>query len=1820
MTVFFWILIILTAGGLGYVGYGTYLWFSAHDDPELREKAKNHLLIGAIVVVVLIIAWIIFALLAHRSKPAANQNNANIQKGTLSTKGGSFSLTGVTSCAARPNYADNVSRASAIVLTFNADIRAETVAAAVSGTTSGTPKLLVEQCDDQNCLKPTTPKPIADQTYSGNTAQGATGQTKSEWVVRNNTIAFYHASFSADEKSADNRWFAPEAWYRVTIPKGTASTALQDLRHRALARCQKTSGEGIEGDHCTEKDDRLWWTFKTGTTANSTALAIRQTVPSSQYVADATNVPDQTLSRTPIIGFDLNAAIDPASLTASTFSIAKINGDVDAQTGKGGQLNAQPIAADQYTVRVNGTGTGAWWQLKDGKFLDPFSWYRVTVAGVRSLCGTGDSVTQTWVFKTTDVVPGVLQAYPKNGYQYACATTKAFVQFTTSMWKISDGSDDCAPGSAGSYVVDGALSKADNRTLSVADQFNPNDPNHSCTIYAFGPERQSLTVQSTYHGGLNTTRHDLDGTVINFGDTPPAKTPSAGPWSFSVAPPATCIQPPIITSIAPAQGAGGRCLTVLGDYFEKKTATGFETDGQNAGDTLALGPTTQSAFAWMNNAITTRLATTGLTTGQVAKYKVTVNYPSPVGPQVSNEMGFQVLPGDDSLKPCLKSLSPTTGPQNSRLSAAGDHFGPYLNTSSAILTNQCGTNWDVDGAKWSDTAIGPDAITVQPKAPAGQCLVQVRDDKGNASNPVPFIVNTPGGTSTIPQVVESTLCNVQSNTVPSPNPVRDDNRACLNTQITARFTIPINRQTINGSTVYLEQCADNAACTAVPTTVAAYSQSFTLRPLSRLLPNTRYRVTITHRVMSSAGVAMTVPYTWSFSTVSSAADCAITGVAIAEPGRLFKSAYKYPLHAVVTDTSCHTLDPSNLVYAWSSSNTAVATLITGATGMDNVATGPKQSSDVGDASITVNTQNKTSAPIVLSYQPTRCSTAQDCARNSLGESCPGSSCKNNVCTPVVNKIDPSSGAPGTWTTIQGCWFGGYVDGKSKVQMADGKAAVAVDPGLCGNTWTNERIIREIPASTVNGALTITRSDGQQAKTGTYTINGTSHPSICKVKPESGKNSEAVTITGHGYGTAAGSADTVTFTKSGTTVKATSILDWSANTIDTVIASQAVPGNNEIRVQKGTVASNAWTLAVLDQNSQNPDNPTSGNDNGNTNGNTNGGNGNGNTNGETPCTTADCPPPCGSDCAPPPNGCTICSATSNTCGANQGCGYNYCCGARPVITNVTPPKGQTNLCRNLSFRISFDQPLDSGTVNNSTVRFEQNGQVQANVSSTDNGLDTGAVVIQPGTLLANAAQKITLSPDIKSSTGVPVLLRTGDSPMSFSTGAALCSIQRVVVTPDDADSIFTQPSQSHGYTAQALNADGSVILRTPDFSWTWSWLSSDPTVVSLASTDTDTMKVTAASPPKNGTAAITATATVTKGSTKTVVSGSADATVDLCANPWEYTIPTYHIRLHYCAAKNTYLCTAGTCAGGPNDRQSCTSSAQCSDPAALPTLTLPPVVGTKIETTEPAGMKTIIQYFFKYPAAPSDVIGLRIQENTAKLSPADWVAKRFPTVTNGQSTTIGGYPAVHIGTTTYVGFADADAAGVHTYMLVLDYNSNNAQSPTAAVFTELVNKLSFNTSMSNEARSALQRDTVRLGNLSAIQNALQTYRQANGTYPNLQSGSYIVGFSTSAWPSWQGLGNSLGAALPTDPVNTLSKCVNDPVKNTAYDTTTCWSESKKNFQCLPGGSIYGYKSDGKTYHLYANFDTPSLRNTFPDPCSGMNGSVCTCFTYDSYTNH
>lgn len=801
--------------------------------------------------------------------------------------------------------------------------------------------------------------------------------------------------------------------------------------------------------------------------------------------------------------------------------------------------------------------------------------------------------------------------------------------------------------------------------------------------------------------------------------------------------------------------------------------------------------------------------------------------------------------------------------------------------------------------------------------------------------------------------------------------------------------------------------------------------------------------------------------------------------------------------------------------------------------------------------------------------------------------------------------------------MNGCYFGNY-DGSSRILFLQDAANPDLPglwplPSVCGDpgsTWHDRDIIVEVPNKRngdingpddvrVAGPVRVIRgSDSEQADSSqNFTPRGSPHPGICRVTPGAGQAGVAeLRIQGQNFGAPPpGVSDRIVF-YDGTVVGAAvagSDVTWVS---DSEVSDVTVPGsatNND-----GSNVNPPWSGNTNELYLENDGQPSN-------------------------LVNFDVIPP----------SCTVCSADTQ-CGGGmtQGCSTNgsfSCCAPRPRVSNPRPTNPPPT-CRNAAITASFVNAvsaapiaMDRTTISPATVRLrnETDGVdialQQSDFLFPDN---SSFVVTPPGLLIPNKTYRVTVDGDENITETPPIpegVLSTervgmnGDTTWTFQVADTVCQLARVELAPDSF--LFNSFGANASVTALTFDDNGQAIVPVPGvYDWTWQWQPTSNPVATVTNTNAPLQQITSVG---NGQAVVTATASAGAGWSGTR-SGTALVTVDACVTPWPAVVPYRDFITNF----ETWYCR---------------------DQGNLPAVT--PVAQSNTPS-QPGVDELIREFFFENPSVnpatnKHDAVGMLVWENEGRLSPAAWYQKKFNKPAPGGTSKVDGYESLRVGTTIYVAGTNLSGGTLYTNIYVLGHNDDAGQE-IVSIFNQMLERLKLNINRGQfaytgtDALTALaqvRRDTDRIGDLVDYESALAAYDERNDGFPELTSGSYLTGMSTSNWPSWT---ETFGAALRAggagvshvDPVNDFVPGCADP-----YDPNTCWDERNKQFLCptstpypnpLPADDshIYAYRSSdgGEEYDFYAHLEYGG-QGTWQsgregNPCADHPGSECSCFNY------
>jgi hypothetical protein len=1843
-----WALGLLGLVGVVFMLYGGYLWLTSGGNEDRIRRAKRILINTVIGLVIILLAWAIVAFVLKFGEDVTGSGETcteGEEMGCWDCVGGSwvydptnpgcttlpttptFEIRNiVTSCVAPPDYRNDVYRCSGVTVVFNNVLDLTTV-----DQNTMNDGLLVEQCnanpatgapsDFDNCWAPTQPTPVFNDpavlpneiVYSGALPTG----TRAEIVANRKTFSFVHAQAE----------FEANTFYQIRIPK--AASGIKDVAGHELTACKDASGAPIVG--CVESATYFSWIFRVGIESDEIAPTLVSSYP--RYTTDP-SYPDRNVSRTPIITARFSEAMAPWTLIEDNIKIYGFD-PADPPTEAGGFEDgtrlAAPIDPANYDV-FEGSGDDFLLQFTAGFSLDAFSWYEIELNNLADLCSNIlTPAPTTWRFETNGLGAGIATVYPPDGFEYACPSTEVFVRFNTTMYDPA--TSGCTVLPPVGFVTNGTLNPPPPRLFEVEDDYpGVGDPNAYCKKYSWRPVANPLFVSTNYTASVDT-RYQIN----EAGEMLEAD------WSFKTAMPETCANPPVIDLLSPDNGPAGTCLSVIGNHFDPDGDNQGEADGDDL--TFSGSSALSDVKRWAQRAIVVN-APTG--PSGASPVQVSVHYDPPIGTLQSNTVDFNYLPGSPGSGPCLIELNPESGLRTQGYQLIGELFNP----SSSTKLIHFGV--DTSPGSWTSDFVANSTVPATAPAappPAGAVsLVSLENDVGR-SNELPFSVfSVPPGTFRVVEFV----------------PTCDS--ACPNANVRARFSTPLDEASVTNNTVELYRCAD-ATCGVGTITEVGTDLVYTAGGVDVMFPQSGglgvpdvwYRAVV-HGGASgvkaedgrelgnlnfdSDGAGGTDSFSWTFQTASTTESCDLDSVTCQPANVVMPVGGTRPLqsYAFSAPNACNPageeLDPwAFLPWQWVSSDTDRVEVNPPNPDPATVASGKQATLPGTPVDVTAATSGK-NAICKVTVTTNTCVTDDDCINNPVAGACPGSQCVSGVCTPTIKSLSPLSAPVGSWVTVSGCYFDSYIDGQSQVLFLQNAASPDLPglwplPSTCGapgSTWGDRQIIVEVPNKrdgdiddiddvvTAGPVRVVRGTDLALADSALpFTpIGGDPAPGICKLTPTSGQAGiTQLRVEGENFGPPPpGAGDRIVFyngTAAGAAVNGSDATWVSDNKVEDILvppSSTNNPGSgpapwggneNELFLENNGIGSNLVDFPIV------------------------------------------------------PPSCTVCTADPQCGGgATQGCGVEgafHCCKNRPVVAShvpVNPPP----TCRNAVIAVGFTDAvtgapivMDRTTINPTTVTlFNVTDSLSVPLSASDFRYPSSDSfsIIPPGLLLGGKQYRVTIEGDsnIVEDPAIPEGVLSmghvgmnGDYTWQFQTNDSICQLARVQLDPATMD--FVDIGASQGILAETYDQNGNLIAPVPGvYDWSWQWEPTSDPVATVTNSNDPSQTVTSAG---NGTTTVRATAVSGAGWSGSK-SGTAIVRVNACESTWPAVIPyndppgnAYHFSTWYCRDAGS-LPVVNPAVGGPSGEdpnwgvctlgskpgEACRTDADCQTPSD-PTGTC-------------AKDALLRQFFFVNPdvtetTGKNDAVGLLIYTNEDHLSPSVWYKKKFNKVAPAATTTVDGYEAVRVGTSTYIAGTNLSGGELYTNIYVLGYN-DDAGPPIVNIFSQMLANFRLNTNAASfgpdpaTALPQVRRDTKRIADLKDYERALLAHDRTFGGFPALAAGSYLVGMSTSAWPSWEDpFGTALRSALPgetishRDPLNTFTPACTDP-----FNDKTCWDERYEpngRFFCPADSNVYAYQASdgGGQYDMFAHLEYlgPGTWQTGDiNPCSAP--STCGCFNY------
>jgi len=573
-------------------------------------------------------------------------------------------------------------------------------------------------------------KPVFNHNLSSSTAvtdlQVVKDSDKSivngNWQIKGNSVLFVPQTI----------WDA-NIKYDVVVPK-----SIRDTYNRLLNGCStgfKPSG------HCSS-GDTVVWDFTTNNILDTEAPKITSTYP----VNSGTKYPDKWVSRAPVIDSIFSENIDIDTVADADGHPISANFKIEKLTAQGGTVS-ETIDAGKLIIRDKSQGFLV--SLTGGTLLDPFTWYKITIANVKDLCGNPMAAPQSWEFETNDIIPGVSDYWPKN--KNVCPDEPIGVRFATSMYNNTI----TIQGKTGKIVVfqgfikpfegiEAPVTTEDGfSTIGKIKIIDTDIENISNQFKVFEITlNNSLTATATYSIDVKT---DL---VMDVDQNTLGKK-----WDFTTTDLTKCACSPVIYRVTPDSGSRENCVTVYGRCFtgtinRPATITNNKIQFNDNPSVVPArpngedGPTNADIKSSGSDFITTTIpAVFGNPITDIPDslgVKVGITYEDNSSLETESWDQFTVNDNSASTGPCLWSINPNSGypkgdPDETKVSLNGLRFGVKNNDSKIIFYNQLTA--DFSDTDWSDTQVRE--VLVPADTQTGDVVIK---NSSGMSNGLPFKV------------------------------------------------------------------------------------------------------------------------------------------------------------------------------------------------------------------------------------------------------------------------------------------------------------------------------------------------------------------------------------------------------------------------------------------------------------------------------------------------------------------------------------------------------------------------------------------------------------------------------------------------------------------------------------------------------------------------------------------------------------------------------------------------------------------------------------------------------------------------------------------------------------------------------------------------------------------------------------------------------------------------------------------------------------------------------------------------------------------------
>lgn len=1153
--------------------YGGFTWMTSNGNEEKIERAKKILKNGGIGLVIIFASWAIvlyiFGLLAEGTGTGTDGNPSSSGGGGVPQSSSSFYVKSTLPEAGEPNAS-----LCALQVYMSLPVDPETV-------NEKTHFLRVQGggFDGEAC------------TENNECGSGVCNASKCVGDNVAATIAFPPGDAPSYFNLVPNEDLLTETTYEATVVGGTDGVLSKDTTDDGIADTIAMSSSYV-------------WTFTTGTEKDDVPPTVKANGNSPYPANQATDVCLNT-----VINFDFSEPMLASSFNGDTsFVLAQNNGTAQWDS---------PVALNNNSWSFGGDSLYA--QVRPQEQLEPFAKYSTRLFGGDAANTYAGAVTDLCSNPLDGDADGTAEGSTVDNY--FGAETAALEQPIT--WETGENAE-CTPVIENiDPLFDYYGEPGEEPGVTISGKYlgpHPEVEFKGSTIYASDSLKTCFDDKHLGNVETNTSK----GTMCLNGDlqtgdqiklnSPVGSTDSnitvivAGEKSEQAAQ-TIDEQSPYIEYISPGDGAVGQYVTVGGDNYG--TAVGKvlmrSADGVRE-STLSLPEACGNA--WTNDEIVAVVPETYTNTvdGTTGNWQTGEEAYIQVQHADGHYSDLQRFTFSDVQRPNLCEVVPQCNDvAGNSYTVTGEGFGDAQTDGREVLYTWTDdqTEYLTSVRNWSDVQIEGDNDSAMPQ---GEYYVSVYNGDGGYSNARKYSIPCSAG----PQVVEINECSQTDGIYPAPNPAPGTSNACLNANLAVLFDQPLNTATLNSANVILQQYNSGDELNSeypamkvegyfsttsweykykeenyygfqynITKTFADINQDGTPDSNSSvyLQPNTWYQLTITTGVQNPQGVGMDGAYTMRFRTQEGSDLCTVDTVNVAPIGATLneywddqkgdRASQQYQGSAY--NAECQMLDSSLMSWNWSIDNQNIGdfgsagTTIPSGGATQNVYVAGDDEGNEGTAKVQtkVNGEDEITDDADFTVDLAFCTSDADCAScsNSYGQQ---STCnlETNHCTPVIQSFSPDDGKEGTWATVKGCMFGSRKGNMYWDNGGDRTPTAWPDSNQCGDTWTGEQIIAQVPEGLPkeNHYIEVETQYGDTTSLETvggpsFSVNDATHAGLCKIDPNKAVEQQKVTAQGNTLGDEKGQASFM-----GSTQRIAADDDdteWSQTSITTSVPGGAV---------------------------------------------------------------------------------------------------------------------------------------------------------------------------------------------------------------------------------------------------------------------------------------------------------------------------------------------------------------------------------------------------------------------------------------------------------------------------------------------------------------------------------------------------------------------------------------------------------------------------------------------------------------------------------------